>query len=92
MNEFNLPQLLAQAGFAGLIFIVWYITFTRINATLQEAFKKYDLLTEKLLKLLVDEQDYKEQLIGVLTRLEIELKTNARCPLGIKERAERADK
>lgn len=85
MNEFNLSQLLTQAGLAGLIFIVWYITFTKIGATLQEAFTKYDMLTEKLLKLLQEEQTYKEQLVGVLTRLEIELKTNSRCPLAFKK-------
>jgi len=87
MDEGKFIELLGQGGLSIIIFVVWVITFTKINATLNEAFQKHQQLSSKLLQLLENEQDYKGQLISVLTRLELELKTNQRCPLtGSRER------
>lgn len=74
-------SILSQGGLSVIIFIVWYITFTKINNTLAEEYRKHEELSGRLLTLLEAEQEYKSQLVGVLTRLEIELKTNYRCPL-----------
>ncbi len=81
MDEGRIISLIGQGGLSIIIFVVWYITFTRINSTLTEAFSKHQDLSRTLLHLLENEQDYKGQLISVLTRLELELKTNQRCPL-----------
>lgn len=80
--------IMAQGGFSVVIFVVWYITFTKINNTLAEAFRKHEELSGRLLTLLEAEQEYKSQLVGVLTRLEIELKTNSRCPLSLSSKKE----
>jgi len=81
-------SILGQGGLSVIIFIVWYITFTKINTTLSEAFRKHEELSGRLLTLLESEQEYKSQLVGILTRLEIELKTNFRCPLTLHNKKE----
>ncbi|KAF0145103.1 MAG: hypothetical protein FD156_1214 [Nitrospirae bacterium] len=51
------------------------------NSTSKEAFEKHTKLSETLIQILRDEQDYKTTLTGVLDRIGSKLETPAQCPL-----------
>lgn len=83
-----LLQILSQVGLALIIFVIWYFTFKSLtlylkssNETTAEAFKKHTALSESLIQLLKDEQEYKTLLTGILERFEGKLNTSAQCPL-----------
>lgn len=85
MNELKevIPvlQLASQGGLAMVILVIWYHTFKKSNETTKEAFDKYAVLSEALIQLLKDEQEYKAHLVGVLTRLEVKLAQPVHCPI-----------
>jgi hypothetical protein len=56
-------------------------SMSHANATTAEAFKKHVVLSESLLQLLKDEQDYKSTLTGILDRMEYRLSVPTQCPL-----------
>lgn len=83
-----LLQILSQVGLALIIFVIWYFTFKSLtqflkdsNEVTAEAFKKHTTLSESLIQLLKDEQEYKTLLTGILTRFEGKLNTFAQCPI-----------
>lgn len=51
------------------------------NETTKSAFKKNDELTQQLIQLLKDEQEYKEALRGTLERILVESKVPTKCPI-----------
>jgi hypothetical protein len=53
------------------------------NDTTTEAFKKHVALSECLLQLLKDEQEYKSTLTGILDRMEYRLNIPTQCPLAM---------
>lgn len=81
--KFILPvlQIAAQGGLALVIFVIWYYTFKKSNETAKEAYDKHTKLSEELLSLLKDEQEYKLMLAGVLMRLEEKLHKPVVCPI-----------
>ena len=74
-------QILSQGGLALVIFIIWYFTFKKSNETAKEAFNNHAKLSEDLIQLLKDEQDYKTMLAGILMRLEEKLSRPVACPI-----------
>mgnify|MGYP001583155365 CR=1 FL=1 len=54
---------------------------TLANETSKEAFDKHAKLSENLIQLLKDEQEYKTTLTGIMDRISIKLETPARCPI-----------
>ncbi len=71
---------------AVVIFVIWYFTFTQSNKITKEAFDKHRELSEHLIQLLKDEQDYKLQLSGILDRVSVKLDTPAQCPILISKK------
>ncbi|NUN08268.1 MAG: hypothetical protein HUU54_03750 [Ignavibacteriaceae bacterium] len=59
-------KLIANGGIGIVLFVIWFITFTR-------AIKVYQDTTEKLFRLMEAEAKQKEQLNIVLSRLEVKL-------------------
>lgn len=51
------------------------------NNITAEAFKKHTVLSESLIQILKDEQDYKVLLTGVIERMEQRVSTPCACPL-----------
>jgi len=83
-----LLQILSQIGLALIIFVIWFFTFKSLtqflkdsNEVTAEAFRKHTTLSESLIQLLKDEQEYKLHLAGVLDRISIKLETPAQCPI-----------
>ena len=74
-------QILSQGGLALVIFVIWYFTFKKSNETSKEAFDKHGQLSESLIQLLKDEQEYKTMLAGILMRLEEKLNKPVICPI-----------
>ncbi len=74
-------QIISQGGLALVIFVIWYFTFKRSNETSKEAFDKHAKLSENLIQLLKDEQEYKTMLAGILMRLEEKLSKPVTCPI-----------
>lgn len=62
----ELLKILINGGVAVIVFVIWYITFTRISKQNQETM-------ENLVRLLQEDIKYKEVLTGVLNRLELKL-------------------
>ncbi len=79
-------QIISQGGLAVVIFVIWYFTFTQSNKITKEAFDKHRELSEHLIQLLKDEQDYKLQLSGILDRVSVKLDTPAQCPILISKK------
>ncbi len=88
----EIMQFVVQGGVAIVVFIIWYFTFTKSSKQTEaflkqsldqsaEAFNKHTAMNEQLLKFLVDEQEYKLQLAGILDRLSIKLDIPAQCPI-----------
>jgi hypothetical protein len=77
----DILQVVSQGGLALVIFVIWYFTFSKANVTSKEAFDKHAQLSESLLQILKDEQEYKTLLTGILSRLEMKLSIPAQCPL-----------
>jgi len=86
----EIVQLVVQ-GAGVLVFILFLITFRQLNSTLKEAFAKHARLSESLIQLLKDEQEYKTTLTGILDRISIKLETPAQCPLLIPGRKVRVE-
>lgn len=76
-----LLQVVSQGGLALVIFVIWYFTFKKMNEITAEAFRKHTTLSESLIQLLKDEQEYKTLLAGILERLDGKLSTPAQCPI-----------
>ena len=76
-----LLQVLSQCGLALVIFVIWYFTFKNMNKVTAEAFAKHTALSESLIQLLKDEQEYKTLLAGTLERLDGKLSIPAQCPI-----------
>lgn len=74
-------KILSESSIAIVIFVIWYFTFQRANKQSDQALEKHAALSEKLLTLLGEEQEYKSLLAGTMNRLEIMVKRNASCPL-----------
>lgn len=74
-------QIISQGGLALVIFVIWYFTFKKSNETAKEAFDKHAKLSESLIQLLKDEQEYKTMLAGILMRLEEKLYKPVACPI-----------
>lgn len=74
-------QIISQGGLALVIFVIWYYTFKKSNETTKEAFDKHVALSENLIQLLKDEQEYKIMLTGILMRLEEKLSKPVACPI-----------
>lgn len=77
-------QVVGQGGLSVIIFVIWYFTFKQGLKETKAAFDMHHNLSEALLQLLKDEQEYKIHLVGVLSRIEIKLEQPVHCPL-IKE-------
>jgi len=87
----EIVQLVVQGGAGVLVFILFLITFRQLNSTLKEAFARHARLSESLIQLLKDEQEYKTTLTGILDRISIKLETPAQCPLLIPGRKVRVE-
>jgi len=79
--EKEIIKLIIEGGLGVAMFIVWLKTFTEMVKTTKEAFDKHQQLSETLVTLLKDEQEYKTMLTGVLDRLSVKLDTPAQCPI-----------
>ncbi|MBV6510650.1 MAG: hypothetical protein HRU80_16465 [Ignavibacteriales bacterium] len=69
MTEILSPELIklvVNGGVTAVIFIIWYISFTRITRQNQEAM-------DHLIRLLHEDIKYKEILTGLLNRVELKL-------------------
>ncbi|MCC6550053.1 MAG: hypothetical protein IT279_08295 [Ignavibacteriaceae bacterium] len=62
----ELIKLVVNGGVTAVIFIIWYISFTRITRQNQEAM-------DHLIKLLHEDIKYKEILTGLLNRVELKV-------------------
>lgn len=59
-------KTIINGGVAVIVFVIWYITFTRISKQNRETM-------DNLVRLLQEDIKYKEVLTGVLSRLELKL-------------------
>ena len=84
-NLLPVLQILSQGGLALVIFVIWYYTFKKSNEISREAFDRHSQLSENLLQLLKDEQEYKVMLAGILMRLEEKLSKPVVCPISRRE-------
>lgn len=69
MTELLSPELIklvVNGGVTAVVFIIWYISFTRITRQNQEAM-------DHLIKVLHEDIKYKEILTGLLNRLELKV-------------------
>lgn len=66
-------KVIANAGTTLIVFIIWYISF---NNARHETSKT----NERLFKMMEQDIQYKELLIGILTRLEIKIDTQQSNP------------
>jgi hypothetical protein len=87
----DLLKLVVEGGLGVAMFIVWLRTFSEMIKVTKEAFDKHKELSEALVQLLKDEQEYKTVLTGVLDRISIKLETPAQCPLLIPGRKIRVE-
>lgn len=74
-------QIVGQGGLSIIIFVIWYFTFKQGLKETKAAFDIHRGLSENLLQLLKDEQEYKIMLAGILTRLEEKLTRPVACPI-----------
>jgi len=90
-------QFVVQGGVAIIVFVIWYFTFMKASKQTDkfleqslgqsdEAFKKLTTISQQLIQLLKDEQEYKLQIAGTMERMSINLEKPARCPLLIEGR------
>lgn len=69
MTELLSPELIklvVNGGVTAVVFIIWYISFTRITRQNQEAM-------DHLIKVLHEDIKYKEILTGLLNRVELKV-------------------
>lgn len=62
----ELIKLMVNGGVTAVVFIIWYISFTRITRQNQEAM-------DHLIEVLHEDIKYKELLTGMLSRVELKL-------------------
>ena len=81
METTEIIKLVVEGGLGAAMFVVWLKTFTEMIKTTKEAFDKHRVLSETLIQLLKDEQEYKTILTGIMDRISIKLETPAQCPI-----------
>ena len=91
METKELIKLAVEGGLGVAMFVVWLTTFKQMIKTTKEAFDKHSTLSQSLLQILKDEQDYKTTLTGILDRISYKLETPAQCPILIPGRKVRLE-
>jgi hypothetical protein len=84
-------KLVVEGGLGAAMFVVWLRTFTEMIKMTKEAFDKHRVLSETVIQLLKDEQEYKITLTGVMDRISVRLDTPAQCPILIPGRKIRVE-
>ena len=79
-------QYIGNGGLAIVIFIIWYITYRQSSRQVQEMLELHSQIEQRMIRAIEEDQQWKEILAGILSRLEVKLETPAQCPI-IKERS-----
>ena len=74
-------QIAANGGAAIMMLVVWFFTMKEGIKNNAEAFHKHAELSQTLIQLLKDEQEYKTMLTGSLNRLELKMSAITPCPI-----------